>query len=125
MATTELLTDPGHVRGDLKMMEAAVNRSMKHPEIEIPQLVIDAMPKVVGNMMMRSEDERIKCRAAELMLKFMQYNVSLNPPQPLQQPNVQSSQTINVGVNIASGTEQRRDAILSVAERVRARIVSE
>ena len=121
---TELLTDPGHVRGDLKMMEAAVSRSIKHPEIEIPQVVIDAMPKVVGNMMMRSEDERIKCRAAELMLKFMQYNVSLNPPQPLQ-PNVQPSQTINVGVNIASGTEQRRDAILSVAERVRARIVSE
>ena len=83
---TELLTDPGHVRGDLKMMEAAVSRSIKHPEIEIPQVVIDAMPKVVGNMMMRSEDERIKCRAAELMLKFMQYNVSVSeqPPQQVE-----------------------------------------
>ena len=84
MATTNLLDDPGHVRGDLIMMGNAVGKAIKHPEIPIPQAVIDAMPKVVSNMMLRSEDERIRCRASELMLKFMQYNVSI-ADQPTQQ----------------------------------------
>lgn len=43
MATTNLLTDPGHVRGDLKMMETAVSRSIKHPEIPIPDAVARAV----------------------------------------------------------------------------------
>lgn len=113
MATTELLNDPGHVRNDLKMMETAVSRSMKHPEIPIPQAVIDAMPKIVSNMMLRSEDERIRCRASELLLKFMQYNVSLNPPQAIHGP----SQTINVGVNVTASTDDRRNRTLAIAER--------
>ena len=111
--TTELLDDPGHVRGDLIMMSNAVGKAIRHPEIPIPEAVIEAMPKIVSNMMLRSDDERIRCRASELLLKFMQYNVSLNPPQAIHGP----SQTINVGVNVTASTDDRRNRTLAIAER--------
>ena len=40
---SEILSDPKHDRGDLKMMTAAVDRSAKNPDIPIPPAVIDAM----------------------------------------------------------------------------------
>ena len=98
---SELLKDPHHVRGDLKLMETAVTRSAKHPEIPVSQSVIDSMPAVAAKML-HSEDERIRCRASELLLKFLQYNASLNPPEQ-KQPQT----TINVGVNVDNRTESR------------------
>jgi hypothetical protein len=107
--TTNLLTDAGHVRGDLKMMETAVSRSIKHPDIPIPPAVIDAMPKVVSKLLVTG-DARVQLRAGELLLKFMEYNRSLNPPEQ-KQPQT----TINVGVNVS--TDERRNRTLSIARR--------
>ena len=78
---------------------------MKHPEIPIPSAVVEAMPKIVSSMMLKSNDERIKLRASELLLKFMQYNVSLDPPEARHQPQ---PQIINVGVNVDNRTESSK-----------------
>ncbi len=55
MATTELLTDPGHVRQDLQLMTQAVDRSAKHPEIPIPSAVIAALAKVAGTILLKGK----------------------------------------------------------------------
>ena len=105
----EILSDPKHDRGDLKMMTAAVDRSAKNPDIPIPPAVIDAMPKVVSKLLVTG-DARVQLRAGELLLKFMEYNKSLNPPEQ-KQPQT----TINVGVNVS--TDERRNRTLSIARR--------
>ena len=113
--TTELLTDPGHAREDMRLMEQAVKRSTKNPEIPIPPAIIEAMPKVAGTILLKGEP-REQLRAGALLLAFMEYNKSLNPPEPQQQqPTV-----VNVGVNIDNRTDERRNLTLAIAERVRA-----
>ena len=113
--TTELLTDPGHTRADMRLMEQAVKRSTKNPEIPIPPAIIEAMPKVAGTILLKGEP-REQLRAGALLLAFMEYNKSLNPPEPQQQqPTV-----VNVGVNIDNRTDERRNLTLAIAERVRA-----
>jgi len=114
MATTELLTDPGHAREDMRLMEAAVKRSVKNPEIPIPPAIIEAMPKVAGTILLKGEP-REQLRAGALLLAFLEYNKSLNPPQPQQQqPTV-----VNVGVNVDNRTESKPLTAVQFAERFR------
>lgn len=112
--TTELLTDPGHVRQDMQLMEHTVKRSTKNPEIPIPEAVIAAMPKVAGAILLKG-NQREQLRAGALLLSFMEYNKSLNPPQPQQQqPTV-----VNVGVNVDNRTESKPLTAVQFAERFR------
>lgn len=98
------------------MMESAVDRSIKHPEIPIPEAVIEAMPKIVSNMMLRSGDERVKLRASALLLSFMEYNKSLNAPQS-------QGTTVNVGVKVDNRSDSSR--ALELIERFRSGQISE
>ena len=112
--TTELLTDTGHNREDMRLMEQAVDRSKKNPEILIPEAVIAAMPKVAGAILLKG-NQREQLRAGALLLSFMEYNKSLNPPQPQQQqPTV-----VNVGVNVDNRTESKPLTAVQFAERFR------
>lgn len=118
--TTELLTDPGHSREDLRLMEQAVKRSTKNPEIPIPAAVIEAMPKIAGMILMKG-DHREQLRAGALLLAFMEYNKSLNLPEPqAQQPTV-----VNVGVNVDNRTEGQPLTALQFVERFRERIAAQ
>jgi hypothetical protein len=69
----ELLTDPKHTRQDLKLMERVINAD----PIEIPQAIIDAMPKVTGTILLQGKP-REKLAAGRLLLAFMEYNQRLN-----------------------------------------------
>lgn len=112
--TTEILTDSGHSREDMRLMEQAVDRSKKNPEIPIPEAVIAAMPKVAGAILLKG-NKREQLRAGALLLSFMEYNKSLNPPQPQQQqPTV-----VNVGVNVDNRTESKPLTAVQFAERFR------
>ena len=77
---TELLTDPGHTRADLHIMQQAVARSMNSPEIPIPPAVIEAMPKIAGTILLKGK-QREQIAAGKLLLAFMEYNKSLTPKQ--------------------------------------------
>ena len=114
---TELLTDPGRTRQDMQLMEQAVKRSAKNPEIPIPEAVIEAMPKVVGAILLKG-NQREQLRAASCLLAFMEYNKSLNPPEQQPQQTV-----VNVGVNVDNRTDAGRDPLLAIAERVKAAVV--
>ncbi len=109
--TTELLTDPGHVRGDLVAMTAHVRTR----PIEIAPAVIDAMPKVAGILLLKGKP-REQLAAGRLLLAMLEYNRTLNPPVPAQP----GSTTINVGVQVDNRTDDRRDRTRAIAERVRA-----
>lgn len=77
---TELLTDPGHTRADLHIMQQAVARSIHSPEIPIPPAVIEAMPKIAGTILLKGK-QREQLAAGKLLLAFMEYNKSLTPKQ--------------------------------------------
>ena len=121
MSTTELLTDPGHVRSDLQQMTAAVRQSTKNPEIPIPAAVIEAMPKVAGTILLKG-GPREQLRAGQLLLAFMEYNKSLNPLET-QQPA--RSSTINVGVNVANVSNTGRGLASQILARIGTDGVSE
>lgn len=114
MSTTELLTDPGHVREDIRLMEQAVKRSIKNPEIPISPAIIDAMPKVVGTILVKGQP-REQLRAGQLLLAFLEYNKSLNPPETqAPQPTV-----VNVGVNVDNRSDSKPLTAVQFAERFR------
>ena len=112
--TTELLTDPGHTREDMRLMEQAVKRSVKNPEIPIPPAIIEAMPKVAGTILLKGEP-REQLRAGALLLAFLEYNKSLNPPEPQHTPPT----VVNVGVNVDNRTESKPLTALQFAQRYR------
>lgn len=110
---TELLTDPGHTREDMRLMEQVVKRSTKNPEIPIPEAVIEAMPKVAGTILLKGQP-REQIRAGALLLAFMNYNRSLNPePQQASRNN-----TINVGVNVANVSNTGRGLASQILARI-------
>lgn len=111
---TEFLTDPGHTREDMRLMEAAVKRSIKHPEIPIPEAVIQAMSKVAGTILLKG-NQREQLRAGALLLAFMEYNRSLNPPEP-RQPS--RNNTISVGVNVANVSNTGRGLASQILARI-------
>ena len=77
---TELLSDSGHMRRDLQIMQQAVSRSIHSPEIPIPPAVIEAMPKIAGTILLKGK-QREQIAAGKLLLAFMEYNKSLTPKQ--------------------------------------------
>jgi hypothetical protein len=108
---TELLTDPRHTRQDLKLME----RVIKADPIEIPQAIIDAMPKVTGTIMLQGKP-REKLAAGRLLLAFLEYNARLKESEKSQQGR---AQTLNVGINIANVSDTGRGLASTVIERLR------
>lgn len=107
----ELLTDPKHTRQDLKLME----RVIKADPIEIPQAIIDAMPKVTGTIMLQGKP-REKLAAGRLLLAFLEYNARLKESEKPQQGR---AQTLNVGINIANVSDTGRGLASTVIERLR------
>lgn len=96
----ELLTDLKHTRQDLKLME----RVIKADPIEIPQAIIDAMPKVTGTILLQGKP-REKLAAGRLLLAFMEYNQRLKESE---KPRTPTGTTINVGVNVDNRSESSK-----------------
>lgn len=103
--TTELLTDPGHAREDMRLMEQAIKRSVKNPEIPIPAAIIEAMPKVTGTILLKGKD-RDRLAAGKLLLAFMEYNRSVRADE--QPKQIEHHHTHEIGPVTENNIEAQR-----------------
>jgi hypothetical protein len=87
MATTELLTNPGHTREDFRMVETAIRKGW-----QIPDQLLEALPRVAGVMALKGKP-RDQIAAMKVLLAMKEQN---DKPEPQKaQPTV-----VNVGVNV-------------------------
>ena len=106
---TELLTDPGHIRQDLRQIESAVRKGWV-----IPEELFSVLPKVAGAMAINGKG-RDKTTAMAILLKMKEQNDRLIP---VQQPG--RSSVVNVGVSIANVPDAGRRLASEILERLRA-----
>ena len=71
--TTELLTDPGHSREDLRMVETAIRKGW-----QIPDQLLEALPKVAGAMALKGKP-RDQIAAMKVLLAMKEQNESTEP----------------------------------------------
>lgn len=107
---TELLTDPGHTRSDLRQIESAIRKGWV-----IPDMVLDALPKTMAVIALKGKP-RDQIAAAKVLLAMK--GQSDKPEVAAPQQTV-----VNVGVNVDNRTDTERDPLLAIAERVKAAIV--
>lgn len=108
--TTELLTDPGHTRADLRIVETAIRKGW-----QIPDQLLEALPKVAGAMALKGKP-RDQIAAMKVLLAMKEQN---DKPEPQKQQTV-----VNVGVNVDNRTEDKPLTALQFAQRYRERRVS-
>lgn len=107
--TTELLTDTGHSRSDLAMLETAIRKGW-----DIPEQLLDALPKVAGSLALKGRP-RDQIAAMKVLLAMKEQNDRRgNATVPRQS-------TINVGVNVANVSDSGR----SLASEILARLGTE
>jgi hypothetical protein len=70
---TELLTDPGHIRQDLKQIEQSLRRGF-----EIPDVLYQRTAYVVGKLLNEGK-AREKLAAARVVIALAEFNRSLEP----------------------------------------------
>ena len=103
--TTELLTDPGHVRQDLAYIRQAIRNGW-----DIPEALLSALPKVAGAMALdKKEKSAIRLKAIDTILKMKGQNDDLEPlPQQIEHHH-----THEIGPITAENIEQQRAARLA------------
>lgn len=72
---TELLTDPGHTRRDLRQLEAAI----RNPEFEIPEAIFKSAPAIIGTVLAKGTP-REKTAAARVLVAMAKFNRDNAPP---------------------------------------------
>lgn len=105
--TTELLTDPGHLRSDLQMIESAVRKGWV-----IPDMLLDALPKTIGVIALKG-NPRDQVAAAKVLLAMREQNDKPEPTAPQQT-------VVNVGVNVDNRTEDKPLTAIQFVEQYRA-----
>jgi hypothetical protein len=106
---TELLTDPGHMRGDLRQIAAAIRKGWV-----IPDQLLEHVPKVLGTLVIKGKP-REQVAAAMALLKMKEAN---DRAEGIDRPQQQAPQTtINVGVSVDGTSETRRSRTLAIAQR--------
>jgi hypothetical protein len=114
--TTELLTDPGHTRGDLQMIRQAIRHGW-----EIPEQLLSALPKVAGAMALDKKEKSVtRLKAMETILKMKEANDRADGTDKPQTPPQPPQTTINVGVSVDNRTDTGRDPLLAIGERIQA-----
>ena len=77
--TTDLQTDPGHARADLALIRKAVKAGW-----DIPEQLLDALPKVAGSIALdKKEKTQNRLKAIETIIKMKGQN-DASEPQPQQ-----------------------------------------
>lgn len=71
--TTELLTNPGHTREDLRMVETAIRKGW-----QIPEQLLDALPKVAGAIALKGKP-RDQIAAMKVLLAMKEQNEKSDP----------------------------------------------
>lgn len=77
--TTELLTDPGHARADIRLVETAIRKGW-----QIPDQLFEVLPKVAGAMAVKGKP-RDQIAAMKVLLAMKEQNESAEPiPQQIE-----------------------------------------
>lgn len=71
---TELLTNPQNRRSDIRMIGMAIRQGWK-----IPEAIMDQLPKVLANLVVKSEDDRTKIGAARVLVAMHGQNQNEEP----------------------------------------------
>ena len=82
MVKSDLLTDSGHSRSDLRMVETAIRKGW-----QIPDQLLEALPKIAGAMALKGKP-RDQIAAMALLVKMKEQNnrqEALAAPKQLQQ----------------------------------------
>lgn len=103
--TTELLTDTGHTRSDLRMVETAIRKGW-----QIPDQLLEALPKVAGAMALKG-NPRDQIAAMKVLLAMKEQNEKPDVPRAL--PSV-----VNVGVRIDNDSNAGRNLASEVLARI-------
>jgi len=110
---TELLTDPGHSRSDLKLAKQAIVNGW-----DIPEKYLSELPKIAGEMAI-SGNSREKLGAMQVLLKMKEQN---DKAESSYSPG--RAQNINVGIAIENVPGAGRRLAGEVLERLRSSGVS-
>ena len=98
---TELLSDPKHIRGDLRQTEQSLRRGF-----DIPDLLFNRTAHVVGQLLKDGKPAREQLAAARVVIALAEYNRSLQP-LPAQ---VEHHHTHDIGPVTEANIEQQRAA---------------
>lgn len=98
---TELLSDPKHIRGDLRQIEQSLRRGF-----DIPDLLFNRTAHVVGQLLKDGKPAREQLAAARVVIALAEYNRSLQP-LPAQ---VEHHHTHDIGPVTEANIEQQRAA---------------
>lgn len=110
MATTEILTDPHHIRGDLQMLGSNIRKGWK-----MPDKLLEVLPARLAKIMVEG-GHREQIAAARVLVAMHAQNLG---PAP--------APTIQVGVAVNGNSNQpddRRNTTLAIAQRIRAGRIS-
>ena len=97
------LIDDHHARSDMKTLERAVKNGWK-----IPEQLLDIAPKAMGKLLIQGTP-REQLGAAKVLVAMKAAN---------DRPERNESTTINVGVKVDNGSDERRSAALAIARRI-------
>lgn len=103
METEAELIDDHHARSDMKTLERAVKNGWK-----IPEQLLDIAPKAMGKLLIQGTP-REQLGAAKVLVAMKAAN---------DRPERNESTTINVGVKVDNGSDERRSAALAIARRI-------
>lgn len=103
---TELLTDPGHTRQDLRQINAAIRKGWL-----IPDQLLDALPKVIGTIALKGKP-RDQVAAAKVLIAMKEQNDD-------EQPAASRQTVVNVGVNVDNRTDDQPLTAIQFAQRYR------
>ena len=98
---TQLLSDPKHIRGDLRQIEQSLRRGF-----DIPDLLFNRTAHVVGQLLKDGKPAREQLAAARVVIALAEYNRSLQP-LPAQ---VEHHHTHDIGPVTEANIEQQRAA---------------
>ena len=110
MSTTEILTNAGHVRGDLKTLERGFRGGWKFPD-----KLLEVVPHRLAKILVEGAP-REQIAAARVLVAMHAQNLG---PAP--------APTIQVGVAVNGNSNQpddRRNQTLAIAQRIRAGRIS-
>lgn len=102
----QLLSDPKHVRGDLRTIESALKRGW-----EIPDAVFESLPKIVAQILLKGSN-REKIAAGRLLAVLHKQN---NADQPVVQHHQHVHAHVPVPVTVDNIDERKRELAARIA----------
>ena len=109
---TTLLTDPNKRRSDIRMLGMAIRKKW-----EIPEAIMDQLPKVLANLVVKAEDDRTRIGAARVLVAMHGQNQSEEPVTKF----IEHHHAHELGPVTGESLEERRARLHKQLDRLRNR----